>query len=56
MVQEWVPFGLTEEEQAEYQVLVPGLPDWLREPIIEWLRPTSLTGAGSMHRAVLRFR
>lgn len=36
---EWVPFGLSEEEAAQYAVLLPGVSAQLREPLIGWLRP-----------------
>lgn len=37
MADEWVPFGLDAEAQVAYRVLVPGVPEWLREPLIAWL-------------------
>lgn len=44
MAEDWTPFGFTDEEQAEYQVLVPGVPRWLLEPLMQWLRKQLLDG------------
>ncbi len=35
---EWVPFGLTEDETDRYKVLVEGVPTRMREPIIAWMK------------------
>jgi hypothetical protein len=37
---EWVPFGLTDNEAERYKVLVDGVPKRLREPLIAWLKHT----------------
>lgn len=37
MSSEWVPFGLDGEELVEYEVLLDGVPDWLREPLVSWV-------------------
>lgn len=34
---EWRPFGLDADEEHDYAVLVPGVPTWLRQPIVQWL-------------------
>ena len=38
MTAEWVPFGLTDDETERYKVLVDGVPQKLREPLIAWLK------------------
>src|SRR5450759_2143847 len=47
MSSEWVPFGLDAEAEAQYRVLVPGVPAWLREPLLEWLSSRWATGNGN---------
>lgn len=37
MTVEWMPFGLEDNEAMEYDVLVAGVPAWLKEPIISFL-------------------
>lgn len=37
MCADWVPFGLNDEELDHHQVLVDGVPDWLKEPLIAWI-------------------
>ena len=37
MTVEWVPFGLDQDEIADYGVLVPGVPTWLSEPLIGYV-------------------
>jgi hypothetical protein len=37
MMEQWVPFGLEEDEVADYEVLVDGVPPWLREPLVGWI-------------------
>lgn len=34
---DWVPFGLNDDEAAEYQVLLEGIPVWLREPLVAFV-------------------
>lgn len=38
MSSDFVPFGLTEEEERTRQVLVPGVPNWIRASVLAWLR------------------
>jgi hypothetical protein len=33
---DWQPFGLSAEEREAYEVLVPGVPDWMLEPVVRW--------------------
>ncbi|MFJ9317243.1 hypothetical protein ACIRN4_23860 [Pimelobacter simplex] len=40
MSDDWVPFGLTDDEAERYKVLVDGVPQRLREPLIAWLKTT----------------
>ncbi len=35
--QEWQPLGMSDEESANYEVLVDGVPGWLREPLLLWI-------------------
>lgn len=37
MTAEWVPFGLDDGEVAEFEVLVAGVPGWLKEPLIGYV-------------------
>lgn len=32
-MEQWVPFGIKDDEVADYEVLVDGVPPWLREPL-----------------------
>ena len=34
MSENWVPFGLTDSEVEDFEVLVPGVPPWLKEPLV----------------------
>lgn len=34
MTADWVPFGLEDNEVEQYEVLVAGVPSWLKEPLI----------------------
>lgn len=34
----WQPFGLSEEESVDYEVLIGGVPAWLRTPLLTWVR------------------
>ena len=36
---DWVPFGLDANDAEQHRVLVDGVPSWLLEPLIAWLRP-----------------
>lgn len=35
---EWEPFGLDDEERSDYAVLLDGVPSWMREELLDWLR------------------
>lgn len=37
MTVDWMPFGLDDEETEQYEVLVPGVPTWLKEPLIGYV-------------------
>jgi hypothetical protein len=43
---EWEPFGLDEEEQISFQVLVPGVPKWMRSSFRSWMLK-ELPGSGA---------
>lgn len=45
---EWVPFGLDEDGAGRYRVLVDGVPDRLREPLIAWFRHILARRDGSL--------
>ncbi|WP_148234296.1 hypothetical protein [Cellulomonas flavigena] len=56
MTDGWVPFGLDAEEVAEYRVLVPGVPQWLREPLLAWVSARWINpdaGAGWLHAGII---
>lgn len=61
MSDEWVPFGLSEDEAERYNVLVDGVPTKLREPLIHWLkhllasseRPYRVTNSRTRHLEML---
>jgi hypothetical protein len=42
----FVPFGLDDDEARQYEVLVEGVPSWLREHVLDWLLQ-HLTYAGT---------
>lgn len=44
---EWVPFGLRDDQAERYRVLVDGVPPKLREPLIAWLKHL-LAGEGGV--------
>lgn len=33
----WVPFGLDDEAAEDFKALVPGVPQWLKEPLVAWI-------------------
>lgn len=33
----WRPFGFSAEDAEQYEVLVPGIPSWLLEPVVGWV-------------------
>jgi hypothetical protein len=33
----WTPFGLTDDERVQYDVLVSGVPEWILDPVLVWL-------------------
>lgn len=37
MTVEWMPFGLDDDEVAQHEVLVAGVPAWLKEPLIGYV-------------------
>lgn len=37
MTADWAPFGLDEDEIERFEVLVPGVPVWLKEPLMGYL-------------------
>lgn len=37
MADDWVPFGLEDEEAAHFQVLIADVPEWLKEPLVGWI-------------------
>ncbi len=41
-----MPFGLDDDAQKAYEVLVPGVPMWLREPLVAWLSGRLAKGEG----------
>lgn len=53
MAAEWVPFGLEDDEVAEYRVLIPGVPSWLREPMLGWVRDQLTAGGDWFHRSAV---
>ena len=55
MTEQWHPFGYDEREEQDYDVLVPGVPGWLREPLIAWAS-ARFAGTGNerwVHTSVL---
>jgi len=52
MTEPWTPFGLNQAERDTYEVLIDGVPEWLREPLLAWIRPRLLTARGDVSAAI----
>ena len=48
---DWVAFGLTDDQAEQYTVLVDGVPQRMREPVIAWLRHVFRGGDSGLVRA-----
>lgn len=56
---DWRPFGLEDDEVEEFATLTPGVPEWLKEPLVAWMarRLTASSSGGWFSRdAILKLQ
>src|SRR3712207_5969729 len=42
----FVPFGLTSQEEEQRQVLVDGVPPWMKQSLLTWIRARVVDASG----------